>query len=173
MSQNALLSFHFLRSSLFSYYHVGCYLFHESYLPYVTRPILELSTVAHICKASYLEGWVWEDCSSRPSWANSSQNLIFKITRAKWTRSVAKVVECLPCKYKALSSNHSPTSQNKKDLYYFYILNITFFIVCLLRSQSLFFPLNYKSFWLDYKLYELHNYVNYMFACCYSLIFEL
>jgi hypothetical protein len=47
------------------------------------------------------------DCGSRPSLTNSSQNPISKITRAKWTRSVAQVVEHLFCKCEALSSNAS------------------------------------------------------------------
>jgi hypothetical protein len=40
---------------------------------------------------------------------------ISKIARAKWTESAAQVVECLLCKCKALSSNHSPTKKKKKN----------------------------------------------------------
>jgi hypothetical protein len=40
---------------------------------------------------------------------------ISKITRAKWIRGVAQVVEHLPCKHEALSSNSSPTHQKKKQ----------------------------------------------------------
>jgi hypothetical protein len=44
------------------------------------------------------------------------QNLISKISRAKWTRGVAQVVkrllfECLLCKYEALSPNPTPTKK--------------------------------------------------------------
>jgi hypothetical protein len=42
------------------------------------------------------------------SWANSSQDLISKTTRAKWTRELAQAVELLSCKHEALSSNPSP-----------------------------------------------------------------
>jgi hypothetical protein len=56
----------------------------------------------------------FEDLSLRPAQANSSQDPISKITRAKWTRGVAPAVEHLPCYHKALSSNPSP---NKKSDY--------------------------------------------------------
>jgi tRNA G10 N-methylase Trm11 len=46
----------------------------------------------------------------RPAWANSSQDPISKITRAKLTRGVAQVI----CQWEALSSNHSPTKKKKK-----------------------------------------------------------
>jgi hypothetical protein len=39
---------------------------------------------------------------------------ISKITRAKWTGSVAQVIECLLCKCEALSSNPSLTKKKKK-----------------------------------------------------------
>jgi hypothetical protein len=42
------------------------------------------------------------------------QNPISKITRTKWIGSVAKVVECLLCKHKAMSSNPSSTKKKKK-----------------------------------------------------------
>jgi hypothetical protein len=43
------------------------------------------------------------------------ETLITKITRAKWTEDVTRVVEVEPllCKHKALSSNASPTKINK------------------------------------------------------------
>jgi hypothetical protein len=41
---------------------------------------------------------------------------IFKITRAKWTGSVAQALECLLCKLKALNSNSSLTKKTKKSL---------------------------------------------------------
>jgi hypothetical protein len=37
-----------------------------------------------------------------------------KITRAKWSRGMAQVVECLLCKCEALSSNLKPTKKKKK-----------------------------------------------------------
>jgi hypothetical protein len=52
----------------------------------------------------------------KPAQANSSQDPIFKITRAKWTRDVARVVECLLCKGKALNTNPRPTKKKKKKL---------------------------------------------------------
>jgi hypothetical protein len=50
----------------------------------------------------------------RPAQANSSQDLISKITRAKWTRGVAHAVECLLWKFKALNSNPGPTGKKKE-----------------------------------------------------------
>jgi hypothetical protein len=51
----------------------------------------------------------------RPDWANSSQDPISKIARAKWTGGVAQGVEHLLCKYEALSSNTGATkNKNKK-----------------------------------------------------------
>jgi hypothetical protein len=50
----------------------------------------------------------------RPAQANTSQDPMSKITRAKRTRGVAQVVECLLCKCKALSTNPSPTKKKRK-----------------------------------------------------------
>jgi hypothetical protein len=69
--------------------------------------------VSHACNPSYLGGWDWEDCRSRPAQANSLRD------PAKWTRGTAQAVECLlsKCeKCKALSSNPSPTKKKKKDM---------------------------------------------------------
>jgi hypothetical protein len=63
--------------------------------------------VAHACNPSYLRGWNWEGHSSRLDLANSSQDPISKITRAKWAGGMAQVVEHLLCKCEAQSSNHS------------------------------------------------------------------
>jgi hypothetical protein len=52
--------------------------------------------------------------SLRSAQANSSQDLISKITRAKWTGDVARVVEHLFCKFD-LSSNPSPTREKKNS----------------------------------------------------------
>jgi hypothetical protein len=71
--------------------------------------------VAHACNTSYLEDWDWEDCSSRPAWAKSSQDPISKITGVKWTRGEAQTVECLLCKFTALISNPSPTEKKQKQ----------------------------------------------------------
>jgi hypothetical protein len=43
------------------------------------------------------------------------ENHISKITKAKWTGSVAQVVEHLLCKCEALNSNHRPTKNPKKQ----------------------------------------------------------
>jgi Zn ribbon nucleic-acid-binding protein len=40
---------------------------------------------------------------------------ISKITRVKWTEDVAKAVECLLCKHKALSSNPCLAKKKKKQ----------------------------------------------------------
>jgi hypothetical protein len=67
--------------------------------------------VPHACNPSYLGDWVQKDHSSRPAQASSSQEPIFKITRAKWTGGV----EHLLCKCEALSSNPN-TIKKKKNL---------------------------------------------------------
>jgi hypothetical protein len=54
--------------------------------------------VAHACNPSYSGGRDQEDHNSRQAQANSSQDLISKITRAKWTGDVAQMVEHLLCK---------------------------------------------------------------------------
>jgi hypothetical protein len=41
---------------------------------------------------------------------------ISKIIRAKWPGSVAQAVECLLCKYEALSSNPCPIKKKKKSM---------------------------------------------------------
>jgi hypothetical protein len=41
------------------------------------------------------EAEISEDQGLRPAWGNSSQDPIFKITRAKWTGRVALAVACL------------------------------------------------------------------------------
>jgi hypothetical protein len=46
------------------------------------------------------------------AWAKS-ENLIFKITRAKRNEGVAQVAECLPSKFEGLSS--TPVPQNKRS----------------------------------------------------------
>jgi hypothetical protein len=68
--------------------------------------------VTHICNPSYLRGWHWEYHGLRAAQANSLQDPISKIARAKWTRDVAQIVKCLLCKCKALSSNPSLTEKN-------------------------------------------------------------
>jgi hypothetical protein len=47
--------------------------------------------------------------------ANSSQDPISKITRAKWTGDVAQAAECLFYKCEALSSNTHPTKKEGGD----------------------------------------------------------
>jgi hypothetical protein len=51
---------------------------------------------------------------SKPAQANSSQDLISKRTRAKWTGGVAEAFELLLCKLEALSSTPSPTKRKKR-----------------------------------------------------------
>jgi hypothetical protein len=64
----------------------------------------------------YLGGWDQEGPSSRPAKPNNSQEPISKITRVKWTGSVAQAVEHLLCKYKALSSNPSSIKKKKRGV---------------------------------------------------------
>jgi hypothetical protein len=61
-----------------------------------------------------LGGWNQEDHASRPVQANSSWDLISKITRAQRTRGVAQAEESLLCKHEALSSNSISTYSNDK-----------------------------------------------------------
>jgi hypothetical protein len=64
---------------------------------------------------SYLLGRLrLEDQGSKPAQANSSQDSISKITRAKWTRGVAQAIEL--CKHEAMSSNPSPTKTKQKQV---------------------------------------------------------
>jgi hypothetical protein len=72
------------------------------------------SLVTHACNPGYLGGFDQEGRSSKPAWANSSQDPISKITRVKWTRGMAHAVEHLLCKHKALSSNFSPTKKREE-----------------------------------------------------------
>jgi hypothetical protein len=50
---------------------------------------------------------------NQPSQANSLQDLISNITRAKWTGGVAQVVEQLRCKHEALCSNPNLKKKSK------------------------------------------------------------
>jgi hypothetical protein len=68
--------------------------------------------VAHVCNPSYLGSWDQEDGGLRPTWPNSLQDSISKITREKWTGGVAQVIELLLCKCEVLSS--SPNTIKKK-----------------------------------------------------------
>jgi hypothetical protein len=70
--------------------------------------------MAHTYNPSYLGGLGQENCSLRPSWANSLQDPISKITREKWTGGVTQAVQCLLCKCEALSINPSPTKKKRK-----------------------------------------------------------
>jgi hypothetical protein len=51
-----------------------------------------------------------------PVQENSSQDLISKINRAKWTGSVIQATECLLCKNEALSSNPSLTKKERQNV---------------------------------------------------------
>jgi hypothetical protein len=59
--------------------------------------------VAHTCNPSYLGSWDQKEYGSTSAQANSSQDLISKITRAKRTGGLAQVVDCLLCKIETLS----------------------------------------------------------------------
>jgi hypothetical protein len=53
------------------------------------------------------------------AWANSSQDPVSKIARAKWTGGVAQVVKHLLCKCEVLTSNPSPNPNKQKTLSHF------------------------------------------------------
>jgi hypothetical protein len=56
-----------------------------------------------------LASWVFQGL--RSARANSSWDLISKITTEKWSGGVAQAIEHLLCKHEALSSNPSPTTK--------------------------------------------------------------
>jgi hypothetical protein len=63
--------------------------------------------VAHTYNPSYLGGRDQEDYSLRPAQANSLQDLILKHPTQKRAGTVTQVIEFLPSKSEALSSNLS------------------------------------------------------------------
>jgi hypothetical protein len=69
--------------------------------------------VAHTSNPSYFVGKDQEDHSSRPHWAKS-KTLSQKYPTQKWAGRVAQVVQCLPGKCEALSSNPNTTKKKKK-----------------------------------------------------------
>jgi hypothetical protein len=72
--------------------------------------------VAHACNPSYSGGRL-EDRSSKPAWANSSQEPTSKNTQHKKTKAggVPQVVEHLPSKCEARSSNPSIGKKKEKE----------------------------------------------------------
>jgi hypothetical protein len=71
--------------------------------------------VAHTCNPSYSGGRDQEDHDSKPAQANSSQDPISKNPSQKRADGVAQIVENLPRKHEALSSNPSMTRKEKKE----------------------------------------------------------
>jgi hypothetical protein len=69
--------------------------------------------VAHGCNLSYTGGRDREDGGLRPGWANSFQDPISKISNIKTDWIVDQLVECLPSKCEALSSNPNTAPQNE------------------------------------------------------------
>jgi hypothetical protein len=69
--------------------------------------IYSQALMVHTYDPSYSRGRDQEDCSSKPSQANSSQSPILKIpnTQKRGTGGVTQEVEHLPSKREALSSN--------------------------------------------------------------------
>jgi hypothetical protein len=96
--------------------------------------------VTHVCNVSYLGRWDWEDSGSRPAWQNSLWDLISKISRAKWTGSVAQIAAYLLYRCEALSSNLSPTKKEnkKRGNYTFHLENETWEIFPFQEVQSSF-----------------------------------
>jgi hypothetical protein len=79
------------------------------------KRILKPGAGCSCCNPSYLGGWDREDCDLWPTQENSLQDLIFKITRAKWTGGVAQVAKYLlfKCKTKFKPQFH----QEKKIIH--------------------------------------------------------
>jgi hypothetical protein len=69
--------------------------------------------VAHAYNPTYLGGRDQEKYSSNPAWANSPRDPISKISNTKRAGRGAQVVECLPSKCEALSSNANTTKKEK------------------------------------------------------------
>jgi hypothetical protein len=67
--------------------------------------------VAHTCNLIYFGDWDQDDHGSRLTQANTLQDSVSKITRAKWTGGVSQAVECPLYKCKTLSSNLNPTKE--------------------------------------------------------------
>jgi hypothetical protein len=78
--------------------------------------------VGHAYNPSYSGGRDQEDCSSRPTQANSSRDPISKIynigkkKKPRGDRSMTLVTECLLSKCKTLSSNPSTIKKKKKNI---------------------------------------------------------
>jgi hypothetical protein len=70
--------------------------------------------VAHACNPSYSWGRAQDGYGSRPAQANSSQELILKISNIKRSYGGAQVVEHLPSKHEVLSSNSCYDCKKKK-----------------------------------------------------------
>jgi hypothetical protein len=60
-------------------------------------------------------GWDWENCSLRPSQANSSQDSIFKTSRTKWTGGMAQVVQATFARSKSWFQAPVPPKKKKKS----------------------------------------------------------
>jgi hypothetical protein len=75
---------------------------------------VELGMVAAAYNPKCLGGWDQEDDSLRPAWANSSWDPISKITRVKWTESVAQAEEHMLWKHETMSSYHNLHSQKNE-----------------------------------------------------------
>jgi hypothetical protein len=64
---------------------------------------------AHTCNPSYLGGWDWEDCSSRPAQANSLRDPHLQNNQTKMDWRYGSSSKYPLCKCEVLSSNPSPT----------------------------------------------------------------
>jgi hypothetical protein len=71
--------------------------------------------VAHAYNPSYSGGRDQEDHGSKPALAISMQDPILKKPFTKQAGGVARVVECLPSKHKALSSNPTKNWANESN----------------------------------------------------------
>jgi hypothetical protein len=86
-----------------------------------------------------LGDWDWENWSSRPAWANSWQDHISKITRAKWTGGMAQAEEpLLYCFTWGLSEFKLQSHLKKIRQYTIH----TFFLLSLkIRTKGFFFSI--------------------------------
>jgi hypothetical protein len=89
----------FTNTQLYNYYH-SQYIeqFHYSLMFFYATFVLFLNLKRKLKSGCWrltpvnlanLGGWDQEDCGSRPAWANSLQNPMSKITRARWMGGVA------------------------------------------------------------------------------------
>jgi hypothetical protein len=88
-----------------------------SYFKSMGQKFFKLSQVlvAQACYPSYSGGREQEDHGSKPAGINRSQDLSLKYLIQKGAGGVDQVVELVPCKHEALSSNPSTDKKENKE----------------------------------------------------------